>query len=293
MPEADVRRMLSETDAVESYAGVIVRDMRALWNVEVNMAIIAAARRSRDWYRGEKGAMPPEDMLSAVTRPGGDCDGKGAHRLLAFARSARSADSQETFLFRLFKVSSEKVLDELEETAAVRPLREARLQLKELFAFLAKGASVGLAAERFTQVLTEKVRGYIQVCREISAAYEEVERDLLGCPAADPHVRRIEAAVEKVGADVGRLLQRAKVAPVGLQTQRWVLDRWNYYTAHPEACVTNVVRRRVYVRDVWETVRETARSEHGIATQEDFARIRRTAQKTRERSLAGVPEKTP
>ena len=81
------------------------------------------------------------------------------------------ADSQETFLFRLFKVSSEKVLDELEETAAVRPLREARLQLKELFAFLAKGASVGLAADRFSQVLTEKVRGYIEVCREISAAY--------------------------------------------------------------------------------------------------------------------------
>ena len=81
------------------------------------------------------------------------------------------ADSQETFLFRLFKVSSEKVLDELEETAAVRPLREARLQLKELFGFLAKGASVGLAADRFSQVLTEKVRGYIEVCREISAAY--------------------------------------------------------------------------------------------------------------------------
>lgn len=37
------------------------------------------------------------------------------------------ADSQETFLFRLFKVSSEKALDELEGTAAVRPLREARL----------------------------------------------------------------------------------------------------------------------------------------------------------------------
>ena len=35
--------------------------------------------------------------------------------------------------------------------------------------------------------------------------------------------------------------------------------------------MTNVMRRRVYVRDVWETERETARSEHGIATQEDFA----------------------
>ena len=42
--------------------------------------------------------------------------------------------------------------------------------------------------------------------------------------------------------------------------------------------MTNVMRRRVYVRDVWETVRETAWTVHGIATQEDFARIRRTAQ---------------
>lgn len=281
LPEDEVGVALAADLGVEALDGVVVRDMRALWNVEANLRIILAARTARAWYRGAPGAEPGAVSLSEVTEPGRDEDGGGAHRLLSFARAAVNGAPLDTGLFVLFRRTSYLAVEAIASVREVAPLAEARRQLDAFFAYIERAARHHHEQARYTATLVEKAGAYAENCRAISRAFAREEDALLGRTGSTPFENAATARLESIERGVEGLRRKLKVPPVSSTAQRWALERWRYFCAHPEALGGDVTRRRVYVRDVWGTVGDEARERFGIADAKAFARVLEAARKGR------------
>jgi len=269
---------------VEGELAMARRDEQALWNHEKNLEIVLAARAAGGWYRGEKGTWMPKDLLSTILHPAGDGDKQGAHRLYSLARDTRQHMSLESDAFVRFRVSSYLVLDELSKVASLPQFERARRMLDEYFAYLERKAGEAREDELFASVIRKKAERYCAVCEEIALGFARQERMLVGAPSDDPYERSLaETADETLGA-VKCLSRKLHHPPPSSRTRRWVKAKWEYYNDHPEALPGNVTRRRVYARDVWDAVKEEARTKYGIADLAAFRSILASLRQERHRS---------
>jgi len=258
--------MLDDADTFEAMRKVAMRENRSCWLWQHNLDVIAVVREASAWLKGAA-KPPPPAMVSAALRPGGDSDLKYTHQRKAFARAAVRDGRIDTHNFRLMKVTDYKLVEELEKIAATPLTTEAREHLDDYYGYQARALRNGHDQALLRKTLEEKADEYCAILKKLSERFDEKERERLGEDMMTPGERVILDAVVRLG----------KTPPASSTAQQWVLGKWTYYGSHPEALRGAQERKRVYARDVWETVREEAEKK-GVGSFREFRKILRTAQ---------------
>lgn len=245
------------------------RDEQALWVCGWYQAMEASIDDNLGWYTGEKGADIPAEFLSARMRAGSDGQRCLRHRMLSLGRAMCQQDPLDSEAFREFREIVYEVPRQLRRMAEFSEVQEGEQSLDAFFDYVERMSGRPSADERYGERVQGMLGDYLGIWDRLVASVQKYERQLLGCAPSDPDQWRTAETVETVKTGVERLLRRAKV-PTTNRQREWVMRTVREYFLHPEACYGDVGRRRVALRDVWETVKTMANDRYGIRDFEHF-----------------------
>lgn len=270
---------------VELEFATIRRDQQALWTAEWYLALISGIRSACGWYRGERGSARPEVLVSALVRPAEDGDKGWTHRMMSLSRVMKQRDSLASDNYALFVRTGYLAVEELKKLEELPVFDQLKSELEDLVTFIERKSRDREDDPVYRERLEAHIRKVKERLEEISDALVKIETLLSGGRLSDAAEQSVLDGVMALKADTESLKRRGKVTPAGSRTRSWVVGKVEYYFGHPEACVTDVSRTRIYVRDVWESVRREAES-YGVTTLEQFRRIYNTAMRSSRRAKA-------
>ena len=246
---------------------------RVIWVSTMFAEIYHAAKQAAAWYRGEDGAEVPEKLLSSMTRPGGIQDKWICHRLQSLGREMKVGVEYCFFEFNRMLQSSALTLAALSEARRFASVDEADKLMSELADYIGRAQKNHHSQEVFGKAVADKLDSIIGAFGRIHDDFVEEERVRLGDYEAPAAERKVIAKLEKVSDGVSVILKRKREPSDSYKVRLWMFTQWVYYRRHPEFCVNDVARRRVTLKDVWDTVEPVARCSYHIKDFDHFKRI--------------------